>query len=157
MVVLAPGAEIRASDIPADVLEGPTVLPVLAGGRMGGSPAGASGLGGQELEFILRGLMDLRLQVEELRRRLDERVPARSGVQVIEVPETTLTPIEIDSPEPKPTPTVLYRSGMTMAEVEKAAISAALLECQGNRRKAAAVLGIGERTLYRKIKEYGLA
>ena len=27
---------------------------------------------------------------------------------------------------------------------------------EGNREKAATILGIGERTLYRKIKEYGL-
>ncbi len=154
MVVLAPGTEIRASDIPGDVLEGPSVLPVLAGGRGGG---GAT-LGPQELEFILRGLVDLRVQVEDLRRRLDSGGPGRpSRVQVIEVPEHTLTPIEIDSEEPKPTPPVLYRSGMTMADVERATIAAALRECQGNRRKAAAMLGIGERTLYRKIKEFKIA
>jgi DNA-binding NtrC family response regulator len=52
--------------------------------------------------------------------------------------------------------TVVYRSGMTMAEVEKAAIQAALREYRGNRRRAAEVLGIGERTLYRKIKAYHL-
>jgi len=46
---------------------------------------------------------------------------------------------------------------MTMAEVEKAAIAAALRESDGNRRQAASRLGIGERTLYRKIKEYALA
>jgi len=51
---------------------------------------------------------------------------------------------------------VVYRSGMTMAEVEKAAIEAALKEHRGNRRRAAEVLGIGERTLYRKIKTYHL-
>ena len=51
---------------------------------------------------------------------------------------------------------VVYRAGMTMAEVEKAAIEAALREYRGNRRKAAEVLGIGERTLYRKIKAYRL-
>jgi len=45
---------------------------------------------------------------------------------------------------------------MTMAEVERAAIEAALRETKGNRRKAAEVLGIGERTLYRKLKEYAL-
>ena len=27
---------------------------------------------------------------------------------------------------------------------------------EGNRKRAAEVLGMGERTLYRKIKEYGL-
>ena len=51
---------------------------------------------------------------------------------------------------------VLYRPGMTMADVEKAAIEAALRERGGNRRQAAEALGIGERTLYRKIKEYHL-
>jgi DNA-binding NtrC family response regulator len=43
-----------------------------------------------------------------------------------------------------------------MAEVERATIEAALREAQGNRRRAAEVLGIGERTLYRKIKSYRL-
>jgi DNA-binding NtrC family response regulator len=52
---------------------------------------------------------------------------------------------------------VVYRAGMTMADVERAAIEAALRETQGNRRKAAEVLGIGERTLYRKLKHYALA
>jgi len=51
---------------------------------------------------------------------------------------------------------VIYRAGMTMAEVEKAAIEAALREHRGNRRRAAEILGIGERTLYRKIKAYRL-
>jgi DNA-binding NtrC family response regulator len=146
MVVLAPGAEIRAADIPAEVLEGAhTLLPVLAS-------SGHRQPGAQEFEFILRSLMDLRLQVEELRRRLDERP---SKVQVIEIPETSVMPLHEVMPEPAPSD-VLYRPGMTMADVEKATISAALKESRGNRRQAAAKLGIGERTLYRKIKEFGL-
>jgi len=147
MVVLAPGTEIRASDIPADILEGaPSLLPVPTQWLGGRAP-------GQELEFILRGLIDLRMQVEELRRRLDER-PGK--VQVIEVPESALTPIAIEPGEPQAPQEVIYRAGMTMAEVEKATITAVLRECQGNRRQAAARLGIGERTLYRKIKEFKL-
>jgi len=59
--------------------------------------------------------------------------------------------------EAAPEPHVIYRAGMTMADVERAAIEAALKETRGNRRKAADVLGIGERTLYRKLKEYALA
>jgi DNA-binding NtrC family response regulator len=46
---------------------------------------------------------------------------------------------------------------MSMADVERAAIEASLKETHGNRRKAAEMLGIGERTLYRKLKEYALA
>ena len=41
-----------------------------------------------------------------------------------------------------------------MSEVERAVIEAALKETKGNRRRAAEMLAIGERTLYRKIKEY---
>jgi DNA-binding NtrC family response regulator len=44
----------------------------------------------------------------------------------------------------------------TLSQLERAAIQDALSATDGNRRKAAEVLGISERTLYRKIKEYGL-
>ena len=40
---------------------------------------------------------------------------------------------------------IVYRPGMTMADVEKAAIAAALGQFRGNRRKASEELGIGER------------
>ena len=145
MVVLAPGAEIRASDIPADILEGPgSLLPVRVLTR--DQP-------GRELEFILRSLVELKLQVEELRRRLDDQ-PQR--VQVIEISDhATVADVLPEGASDGDQP-VVYRPGMTMAEVEKAAIEAALREYRGNRRKAADVLGIGERTLYRKIKAYRL-
>ena len=100
--------------------------------------------------------MDLRLQVEELRRRLDEH-PQR--VQVIDIGDHGRIDVmseiagngEGDGDHP-----ILYRTGMTMADVERATIEAALREYKGNRRRAAEVLGIGERTLYRKIKAYHL-
>src|SRR5262245_26504170 len=148
MVVLGPGAEIRASDIPRDILEGPgTLLPVVAAGRRDGGTAG------QEFEFILRSLLELKLQVEELRRRLDDQ-PQR--VQVIELGDSATVHDLLPEPDNDGDRPVVYRPGMTMAEVEKAAIEAALHEYRGNRRKAAEVLGIGERTLYRKIKAYRL-
>jgi DNA-binding NtrC family response regulator len=154
MVVLAPDSEIRASDIPQDIRDRTHILPM----RL--PAAGARDMAGQELEFILRSLVELKLQVEELRRRLDER-PRR--VEVIEVgpggstvgSSGVLGPIDA---EPVPEPgAVVYRPGMSMAEVERATIEAALKETQGNRRRAAEILGIGERTLYRKLKEYALA
>lgn len=43
----------------------------------------------------------------------------------------------------------------SLADVERAAIAAALAESGGNRRRAAEVLGIGLRTLYEKLKAYG--
>ena len=44
----------------------------------------------------------------------------------------------------------------SLNEVEKKAIEETLAKTKGNREKAAKILGIGERTLYRKIKEYNL-
>jgi len=52
---------------------------------------------------------------------------------------------------------VLELAGHSLAEVERALIEANLAFVGGNRQKAARLLGIGERTLYRKIKEYGLS
>ena len=51
---------------------------------------------------------------------------------------------------------VVFRPGMTMEDLERQAITAALSSVNGNRRKAAELLGIGERTLYRKISKYEL-
>ena len=46
--------------------------------------------------------------------------------------------------------------GTTLEEVERNAIRQALEDAGGNRRQAAMQLHISERTLYRKIKDYGL-
>ncbi|MHC4752635.1 MAG: helix-turn-helix domain-containing protein [Planctomycetota bacterium] len=45
---------------------------------------------------------------------------------------------------------------VSLNELEKQAIEETLAKTKGNREKAAKILGIGERTLYRKIKEYNL-
>jgi len=47
-------------------------------------------------------------------------------------------------------------AGVSLNELEKQAIVETLAKTKGNREKAATILGIGERTLYRKIKEYNL-
>src|SRR5881296_150890 len=157
MVVLAPEGEIRASDIPKDIREHGSMLPMrlLGPGRDVGGAGTGGGVGSQELEFIFRSLVELKLQVEELRRRLEERPPR---VEVIEVGPGSGVSAAVTSgvAEAAREADVVYRPGMTMADVERAAIEAALRETQGNRRKAAEVLGIGERTLYRKLKAYAL-
>jgi two-component system response regulator HydG len=46
--------------------------------------------------------------------------------------------------------------GLSIQDAEKELIRNTLKMVAGNREQAAKILGIGERTLYRKIKEYGL-
>ncbi len=47
-------------------------------------------------------------------------------------------------------------AGTSLDQIEKRAIRETLRLTGGNREQAASLLGIGERTLYRKLKEYGL-
>ena len=157
MVVLAPEGEIKAGDIPREIRERTRVLPV----RIPSSQP-ESLTGSQELEFIFRTLVELKMQLGELRQRIEERPTER--VEVIEVGsrepgagsrqlEAGVDPL---APSAELRTPVVYRPGMTMSDVERAAIDAALRETHGNRRKAAETLGIGERTLYRKLKEYAI-
>jgi DNA-binding NtrC family response regulator len=160
MVVLSPGHEIQPGDLPRTIREGGTArfLPV----HVGPVVRGQEGATGRELEFIVRSLLELKLQVEEMRRRMDSEGPReRPGppgwigdVQPVAVGGgTPIAGIGALNQEP-PRNVVTVEPGMTMEEIERAVIQAALRETRGNRRKAAEMLGIGERTLYRKIKEY---
>jgi transcriptional regulator of acetoin/glycerol metabolism len=135
--------------------------------------------GGRELEFIVRSLVELKLQVEELRRRVDDDRDLLSqfsqvnqlGAQALGagaarvIPHGGLLPGALggaivgglEPPGAAAAPNVVtVAPGMTMAQIERASIEAALRETRGNRRKAADLLDIGERTLYRKLKEYGI-
>jgi DNA-binding NtrC family response regulator len=167
MVVLAHGREIVADDIPRAIRDGGgrRLLPVHVG------PVVREGerAQGRELEFIVRSLVELKLQVEELRRRMDiETRPAAphwADGRAVGANATGLTEVlppvsygVVRGIEPRDTtvpPTVITLGpGMTMAEIERVAIQTALRDTGGNRRKAAELLGIGERTLYRKLREY---
>jgi DNA-binding NtrC family response regulator len=173
MVVLAPGRVIRPEDIPPDVRHGrrETLLPVALARQNGprnddARPAGAPPM---ELEFILRALYDLRVDMEDLRREFEVyRARQRDPLAIPAAPNAygAYQPIALGpppaaelAPEPEPAReegTVVFRPGKTMSDLEHEAINAALLHSRGNRRKAAEMLGIGERTLYRKLKEYGI-
>ena len=179
MVVLSPGHEIQPEDLPRQIRDGGSrYLPV----HIGPILRNEEGAAGRELEFIVRSLIELKLQVEEMRRRLDdERVnyvdarrrngwigdvqPASAGQDGIPSnaqgaggnsalpgvrPPAAIEPR--DQPPPPNVVTVL--PGTKMSDIERAVIEATLKETKGNRRRAAEMLGIGERTLYRKIKEY---
>ena len=150
MVVLAPGHEISVADIPPHIRDGLTrLLPV----RMPAVPAGRSRtdaqtmLGSAELEFILRNLVELKVQVEDLRRRLDQ-APSVVAADALPAGHGAVEPKSARLPN-----SVEVVPGMTMAQIERAVIEATLRETRGNRRRAAELLGIGERTLYRKIRE----
>jgi len=185
MVVLAPNRPIEPGDIPSEVrgARGPTLLPAPVG-RAPAPMAGGRDLR-PELEFIFRTLVDLRVDMDELRRQFEAYrretalVPLDVALHSKEIPVRDVvvgayTPGavhavgtsahdpgeepagESPAPDPESEGAVVFRPGMTMEEMEREAIRVALESVGGNRRKAAALLGIGERTLYRKIAGYEL-
>ncbi len=166
MVVLSPGREIGPDDIPRELKGGGSrFLPVHIGPIVRGTQAA----GGRELEFILHSLVELKLQVEELRGRIPAdgmRTMGEMGNgngralrdwvgEVHSAPTAAIRGIEALPSGPEPT-TITIGAGSTMADIERAAIEASLKETRGNRRRAAEMLGIGERTMYRKLREYGI-
>ncbi len=180
MVVLAPGSVIGASDIPPDIRfssgrqllpgSGMEVLPALAGTDP--AETGTS-LQMPQMEFLFRTLVEMKIDLEDLRSEFErfrrsypgegqDRPPALgTEPRSIEVRGRSLDAggdLEPSWPgrEMMPGPAIAIGPEMTMADIEREAIALALRESDGNRRKAAERLGIGERTLYRKLKEYGL-
>ncbi|MCG6956254.1 MAG: sigma-54 dependent transcriptional regulator [Gemmatimonadetes bacterium] len=185
MVVLAPNRPIQPGDIPSEVRggKGRTLLPAPMT-RPSALPTGGRDLR-PELEFIFRTLVDLRVDMDDLRRQFEAYrretalVPVDGGFHPREIaargvsvgaytPDSVVDeeptvhevveqpPHEHGAPSPEPEGTVVFRPGMTMEDMEREAIRAALRAVGGNRRRAAEMLGIGERTLYRKIAGYGL-
>ena len=175
MVVLAPGRQVLPEDIPSDVRGiTPATAALVPFGE--GSPRALEDPSAQgirpELEFIFRTLVDLRMDVDDLRKEFEtyrsphpgspgsvDTYPVNEGrVEIGVRPAAGVSdePWEVEEP-PEVAPgdgAVVYRSGMTMEDLERAAIAAVLVEVRGNRRKAAQMLAIGERTLYRKIKAF---
>jgi len=133
-----------------------------------------------ERELIYFALLDLKREVAELRNAVERNAPiapsttppveppvAPSVVQPITPEGQAVYPVDDDpyTPEdrhlqgdaamrmPKNAAIEPLR---TLKDLEKEAIEEALNRVGGNRRKAADILGISARTLYRKLKEYDL-
>ena len=97
-----------------------------------------------EREIIYRTLLSLKMDVNEIKELLLTQNQNNFTNLNYERP---ISNFDEDSNELKPT---------TMAGMERELIKQTLNKYSGSRRKTARALQISERTLYRKIKEYGL-
>ncbi|MBQ9215681.1 MAG: sigma-54-dependent Fis family transcriptional regulator [Prevotella sp.] len=114
--------------------------------------------------FELRGnVNDMRREMSSLKKQLDE---VQSGVsQPSPLSTTKIAPIQPIQPlqpsieeavaeeyiEPEREP-----ENLNLNDISKQMLEKALERNHGNRRKAAQELGISDRTLYRRLKQYGL-
>ena len=130
-----------------------------------------------EREILYQILFDLRRDVTELKKIVGAGHADRSASSYPVAGNTLPMLKHADFPATKPHAAVLPEDekmaymdveevkesdkgipvqGTTLEEVERNAIRQALEDAGGNRRQAAMQLHISERTLYRKIKDYGL-
>ncbi|MDP6693427.1 MAG: helix-turn-helix domain-containing protein, partial [Phycisphaerales bacterium] len=70
--------------------------------------------------------------------------------------ELAQVPDEVRSSQSDDAPDFGSLAGVGLDKLEKEAIRQTLAMTGGNREQTASLLGIGERTLYRKLKEYGV-
>ncbi|HKL84802.1 MAG TPA: sigma-54 dependent transcriptional regulator [Treponemataceae bacterium] len=89
--------------------------------------------------------------VRQLRNCLESAVVMSSGaiITIDDLPPSVITGTEI--------PSLHIPLGVTMAEAEKQVILQTLNTQNGNKTKTAEVLGIGRKTLHRKLDEYGVS
>ena len=119
-----------------------------------------------EIGLLYNMVMQNKKDLEELKALLthrDTEIPEFRNTEIAPARKVIQTPaddeawengevIEDEHPEEKPQAPV----SVSLEDTNRELMREALERCGGNRKVAAAQLGISERTLYRKIKEYGL-
>ena len=88
---------------------------------------------------------DLRREVSSLRKKIDDGQTAMPIQTYPAVQNMEPYAEEISEPE-----------SLNIGNLNKSAVEKALKLCNNNRKKAAEMLGISDRTLYRRLKEFGL-
>ncbi len=129
-------------------------IPLLAQHFLSGAneslPASVPGFSSEALQAMLRylwpgNIRELKNMIEAVAAEVDDR-----QIELIDLPERIRGTRELATIGPAPL------VGVTIAQMERLMIEKALEHTQGNRDQAAKMLGIGTRTLYRKLKEFGL-
>lgn len=149
------GSEVDAHTL-ADYLPRPNGNTQLA------TTSGAHPSYDSERELLWQTLVSMQNEIIDLRRRLDGENSADTRNN--EPAVSTMLSTIVHSADSNPLHTlnqndfVSYEqaSPTTCDAGERNTIAEVLRRNDGNRKKAAAELGISERTLYRKIKEYGI-
>ena len=99
----------------------------------------------------------LKTQIEQLQKGHDSR--AKIEDEIVEWEQGQVLPSSVVSMAPEEIPEVAVEEAtkeLKLSDMERETIRKALAHNGGNRKATAVELGLSERTLYRKIKEYGL-
>jgi len=106
-----------------------------------------------ERELLYKVLFDMRREIAELRQEVRGRPMTAESPEEVRITPTTQTARRNDYQFAEE----VRDESASINDMEKEAIRRALERNKGNRKAAAESIGLSERTLYRKIKEYGLS
>lgn len=119
-----------------------------------------------EREFLYKVLYDMKKEVTELQKMVHDLMSDKVSTPTVAAtppPVPTISIQHVGQTQEKEeyddiqdTEEYIVEEPLSLDEVEKETIQKALEKNKGKRRAAAKDLNISERTLYRKIKEYGL-
>lgn len=116
-----------------------------------------------EREMLLRQLFALGQEMKEIKQLVHEQLAAAqttAGTPVRMAPPaayTTFTPVGDEQGDTYATVEPVEEVPVSIRELTEQSIRDALRRNHNNRKKAAGELGISERSIYRKIREYGIA
>ena len=110
-----------------------------------------------EIGILYNMVMQNKKDIEELKTLHGERLTVKGEREPHPIePAPTITMAQTETTARKPIDAEDIEDSLRVDDSEKELIRRALELTKGNRKEAAARLGFSERTLYRKIKEYGL-
>ena len=113
-----------------------------------------------EREILYKVLFDMKRELTELKKITFDLMQKQGNTEIMQMANPTLfketddTSILINQNDR--TGLIQVEESLSLFEQEKRLIEKSLLKHKGKRKDAAAELGISERTLYRKLKEFGL-
>ena len=113
-----------------------------------------------EREILYKVLFDMKRDLTELKKITFDLMQKQGNTEIMQMANPTLfketedTSILIN--QNNRTGLIEVEESLSLFEQEKRLIEKSLLKHKGKRKDAAAELGISERTLYRKLKEFGL-
>ena len=113
-----------------------------------------------EREILYKVLFDMKKDLNELKKITFDLMQKDGNTEVMQSINPTIfndtEESEIIINQTNDTKTIDIEESLSLFKHEKKLIEKSLLKHKGKRKNAAAELGISERTLYRKLKEFGL-
>ncbi len=164
LTVLVKGEIVAPLVLQRNLLIQDNYLPSVVRGGFDQQHTEMNGNVAEDRDRMLKLIYDLGKEVSELKRmiymglqqnrefeppRNNQYSPSNSGYHELDDDDEPIVPARVRT-------TALLEESLSLEKKEKEMITKALNKFENNRKKAATELGISERTLYRKIKNYDI-